>query len=125
MRPLLLIGIVLLAGCTRAAPSAPEGAFATATAARIAGAPQSCVSTSPNHNLRVVDPMTLAYESGGTLYVNRLDAPCPGMRQLSTVMVEAHGTQYCQGDQVRGIEPQSIIPGPRCVLGPWTPYRMR
>jgi hypothetical protein len=125
MRSLVLISAALVvASCTR--PAEPPGAgLARELAGHVAGPAQSCVSTFPNQNLRVIDPSTLAYGYGRTIYVNRLAGPCPGLEQLNTVIVHTYGSQYCRGDRVQGLEPGSIIPGPQCILGNWTPYRMR
>jgi hypothetical protein len=45
------------------------------------------------------------------------------MEPLDTLAVERHGSQYCRGDQVRGLESGRSILGPICILGPFTPYR--
>jgi hypothetical protein len=125
MRSLVFISAALVvSSCTR--PAEPPGAgLARELAGHVAAASQTCVSTFPNQNLRVIDASTLAYGYGRTIYVNRLAGPCPGLDQLNTVIVHSYGSQYCRGDRVQGLEPGSIIPGPQCILGNWTPYRMR
>ena len=128
MRSVIFISAAALsvASCTDQ-PVAPgdTGNFTRELAGRVAsGPPQSCVATQQSTNLRVIDRQTLAYEQGATLWVNRLAAPCPGIEPLNTVIVEPKlGTQYCQGDHIRGLEPGGIIPGPVCFLGRWVPYR--
>ena len=67
--------------------------------------------------------MTLVYRRGGTIWLNRLRATCPALRPTSTLIVEVHGSQYCRGDRFRTIEPGQSIPGPTCLLGPFTPWR--
>lgn len=124
MRALMLIAAAAtIASCTR--PATPPGSdFARETAGRVAGPAQSCVSTSPAQNLRVLDPQTLAYGWGRTVYVNHLRSPCPAIAQLNTIIVEPGlGGSYCSGDRVRGLEPGAIIAGPTCILGDWVPYR--
>lgn len=126
MRALMLIptAAAVLAGC--ATPATPSGnAFASEVAGRVPGRPMSCVTTFPDQNLRVLDPATLAYGYGRTVYVNHLAAPCPALSQFNTLIVEAQGGQYCRGDRIRGREPGAIIPGPICNLGDWIPYSMR
>jgi hypothetical protein len=127
MRSLVFISATALAiaGCARPAGPNDNTAFSREIAGHVAGASQSCVSTFANQNLRVIDPSTLAYGYGRTIYVNRLAGPCPGLDQLNTVIIRSYGSQYCRGDRVQGLEPGSIIPGPQCILGNWTPYRMR
>jgi hypothetical protein len=123
MRPLVPLIAFALAGCAPQMPEPPNAAFAREVAGYAMGAPQNCVSTMPGQNLRVVDSSTVAYGWGRTIYVNRLPGQCPALSQFNTLIVEAHGGQYCRGDHVRGLEPGAIIPGPSCNLGDWVPYR--
>ena len=122
MRSLALAAVILLAAA-KPVPG-PSAAFLKETAGRTPGPAKSCVSTFPSENLRVLDPMTLAYGNGRTVYINHLPGPCPALSQFNTLIVEAQGSQYCRGDHVRGREPGAIIPGPICNLGDWVPYRM-
>jgi hypothetical protein len=126
MRSLVFIpaAAFILASCTRPAEPAAAG-FARELAGHVAGVPQSCISTFPSQNLRVIDSSTLAYGYGRTVYVNHLPGPCPGIEPLNTIIVHMDGSQYCRGDRVQGREPGAIIPGPQCILGDWTPYTMR
>jgi hypothetical protein len=127
MRSLIFISVaaLALAGCAR--PAEPAGAgLARELAGHVAGPAQSCVTTYPSENLRVIDASTLAYGYGRTIYVNHLAAPCPALEPLNTVIV--HGElagQYCRGDRVQGREPGAIIAGPQCILQNWIPYKMR
>lgn len=131
MRPLLLLLPFALASCAptpqQEAASAQYAAdkFAQEVAGRMPGATGTCVSTFGSENLRVVNRSTLAYGSGRTVQINRLPAPCPGLDQFNTIIVEAHGSQYCRGDRIRSLEPGGIIPGPVCHLGNWTAYTWR
>jgi hypothetical protein len=124
MRALMLIAAAAaIASCSR--PVSPPGSgFAEATAGRIAGPPQTCISSNPAENLHVLDPQTIAYGYGRTIYINRLEAACPAMSAFNTIIVDAStGGQYCRGDRIRGREPGAIIPGPSCNLSDWVPYR--
>jgi len=122
MRALPLLSALLVGAC--AGPVAPPGdASASVTAGRVAGPPQSCVQLRSDTNLRAIDSATLAYGSGSVIYINRLPGSCPGLRDLSTIIAEVHGSAYCRGDRIRANEPGSIIPGPTCNLGEWVPYR--
>ena len=125
MRALMLIAATaLVASCSR--PVIPPGnAFAETVAGRVAGPPQTCISSNPAENLHVIDPQTVAYGYGRTIYINRLAAACPALSQFNTIIAEAStGNEYCRGDRVRGLETGAIIPGPSCNLGDWVPYRM-
>jgi len=125
MRALMLMtAATLIASCSR--PVAPPGAsFAHEVAGRVAGRAQSCISSEQRQGLRVIDPETIGYGWGKTIYVSHLGAPCPGIESTSTLIVEP-GTagQYCRGDHVRGREMGANISGPICILGEWVPYRM-
>ncbi|MDP9414780.1 MAG: hypothetical protein M3Q08_12005 [Pseudomonadota bacterium] len=124
MRSLLLL--IALAGCaaTGGEPGGREAdAFARELAGRTAGEPESCVAAIQNQPLRIVDRRTIAYERGDTIWVNRLERDCPGLRPLNTLIVEVHGSQYCRGDRVRGLETGATIPGPICILRDFVPYR--
>ena len=122
MRAFPLAAGLLVAAC--AGPVVPPGdASASVTAGRVAGPEKSCISASTSEGLRAVDSATLAYGSGSTIYINRLGGSCPGLRDLSTIITEVRGGQYCRGDRIRALEPGAIIPGPPCGLGDWVPYR--
>jgi hypothetical protein len=110
-----------LAGCSAPNPAATPGAV-TEIAGRIAGPPRRCVSIQQNEALRPVDPHTLLYAQGRTIYVNRLAPGCVGIHPTEILIVQAFGSQYCAGDVVRTQDPLSRIPGPSCVLREFIPY---
>ena len=66
---------------------------------------------------------TLVLRRGQTLWINHLADRCPGMRPLTTLIVESKSGAYCRDDLVRSIEPGSTIPGPACRIGDFIPYR--
>jgi hypothetical protein len=106
--PILLV----LAGCAAPGPQGPsrdQEALGRELAGREARAPENCVPA----------------ERGRTLWVNRLEAECPGLRPLDTLVLEVQGSQYCRSDRFRTISAGSTIPGPTCLLGSFTPYRRR
>ena len=128
MRALPLLFIA--AGCAAAGTQAgdrretrDQRALARELAELTPGEAERCVPARQNEALTIVDSRTVVLRSGPTVWVNRLDGPCPGLRPMSTLIVEAHGSQYCRGDRIRGLEPGSSIPGPLCVLRDFTPYR--
>ncbi len=127
MRALILVPVVaaIAAGCSDQPALPPGSAFASEVAGRVAGPAQSCIPTQSQQGLRIIDAATIAYGYGREIYVNHLGAPCPGLEPSSTLIVEP-GTagSYCRGDHVRGREMGANIPGPTCILGDWTPYRM-
>jgi hypothetical protein len=123
MRALMLIATAALVGSCARPAILPGVALAQETAGRVAGPAQTCVSSEPNQNLRVLDKQTLAYGWGSTVYVNHLPGPCPGLDLTSTLIVSAQAGQYCRGDHVQAREMGAIIAGPTCNLGDWIPYR--
>lgn len=114
---------LLLAGCAQALAPADQGT----ALARVAGAPtgpaRACVSPSQGEAMMVVDEQTVAYRFGRSLWVSRLESPCPGLTPTSTILIERFGSQVCRGDRIRTIEPGLSIPGGACLLGDFTPHR--
>lgn len=121
---LLAIGLVTIAGCTAAVPiDGPGSAFSAAVAGRVAGESKTCVPRIGRSALIPVDSRTLTVDNGRVLWVARLPSSCPGLRPLTTLIVETTGTDYCQGDLFSAIEPGSSIAGPKCVLPEFVAYR--
>ena len=121
-----LVFLLALGGCAAMGPgpeTRDQEAFARDLAGRTAGAPEACVAAIQNQPLRIVDRQTIAYDRGDTIWVNRLDSNCPGLRPFNTLIVEVQGSQYCRGDRIRALEPGSSIPGPVCILRDFVPYR--
>jgi hypothetical protein len=129
MRATLLLAPILIAGCSatdgRQSSSRDMEALERLLADRVAGPPQDCVPQRPGASLRAADRRTILYDTGREIWVNRLDAECPGLRPDSTLVIEAHDSRYCRLDRVRAIEPGATIPGPVCALRSFTPYRRR
>jgi hypothetical protein len=122
----LLPLLILVAGCAAAgtqSESREQRDLARELAGRTAGPADRCIPSHQGQALQIVDQRTIAYRNGGTIWVNRLDSPCSGLRPLNTLIVDMHGNQYCRGDRVRGLEPGSGIAGPACLLGDFVPYR--
>ena len=115
--PLLLLAPACAAGSARQADLSLE------LAGRSAGPAQDCVASSPGANLAARDNRTLVYRRGDTIWVNRLAAACPGLDPMSTLIVDVHGSSHCRGDRFRAVEPGLTVPGPHCLLGPFTPWR--
>ncbi|MEA3032673.1 MAG: hypothetical protein QOH86_689 [Sphingomonadales bacterium] len=124
MKPIPALALLLvLAACAVPSPGSGDPAFERELATRAAGPPQDCVSASPAGALTIVARGTVGYRDGRTLWVNRLSGVCADMEPQDTLAVDARGGQYCRGDHVRAVEPGRPIPGPVCILGPFTPYR--
>ena len=123
----VLFPLLLLGACAVDRPSdtSDGDSLASVIGDRVAGAPQRCITPQPSDPARIVDDRTIVYGRVGTIYVNRLDHACPGLRPLATVIVERTGGQLCRNDHIRTIETGASIPGPVCFLGDFTPYRLR
>ena len=121
--PLLLI----LGGCAAPHADSPSGhsdALSRELAGRTAGAPEQCIpALSQTTGLVAIDRRTLVYRQGRTIWVNRLEAECPGLDPNDTLIVELHGSQYCRNDLFRTMDAGARIPGPTCRLGDFVPYR--
>lgn len=119
----LAIGLaVLAAGC---APGQPAGGSPAIPeiAGRTAGTPQSCVPSDRQTSLRIIDERTALYGGGPrTVWVNRLKSDCPGADRMDILVAQPTGAQYCNGDQVRVLDPLTQVPGPVCILGDFVPY---
>ena len=125
MRALILL--LALGGCAAGRVGDEETsesrALARQLAERSAGAPQECAPRFEGQSLNAVDRRTIVYDAPGTLWVNRLEADCPGLRPDSVLVVETFGDRYCRNDLFRAVERGSSIPGPYCRLGEFTPHR--
>ena len=124
MRVLIpLLAAATLLSCSYPPPP-PGVALAQETSGRVAGPPQTCITSNPAQNLHALDAQTIEYGWGRTVYINHMTSACPGIGPTSTLIVQPFlGGQYCRGDLVHGRELGSTIPGPTCVLGNWVPYR--
>ena len=113
---------VLLAGLAgAAAPAAPRDK--DPLAGRIAGKAVDCVDQSQLGGPDVIDDRTILYrQSLGRIWRNDLAAACPGLRPQTTLIVEIYGSQLCRNDHFRSRDAGSVIPGPLCRLGKFTPY---
>ncbi|MDB5678466.1 hypothetical protein [Sphingomonas bacterium] len=108
-----------LAGLAGAAAPAAER---DPLAGRAAGKPVDCVDQARLGGPEIIDSRTLLYRDGRTIWRNDLPAACPGLRPMATLIVELYGSQLCRNDHVRAQEVGSVIPGPVCRLGSFTPY---
>lgn len=119
----VVLGIVLVAGGCAAVDDNAQEDLARELAGRPAGAAQNCVSANQSQSLQAVDRSTVVLRSADAIWVNRLGRNCPGLRPMSTIIVEGFAGQFCRGDRFRAIEAGSSSPGPTCVLAQFVPYR--
>ena len=90
---------------------------------RVAGKPESCISTFSQGNLRVLDGTALVYDAGRTIWVNRPD----DARNLDDDdILVTHNTmagQLCRLDIVRTVDRGGHFPTGFISLGDFVPYR--
>lgn len=123
MRLLPLLLVASACAATGGDPSRGEAGLERELAGRTAGEPRDCVSITSGANLAARGRHTLVLEQGGTLWVNRLAAACPGLDEMSQIVIDVHGSQYCRNDHFRARRSGESILGPICRLGSFTPYR--
>jgi hypothetical protein len=123
MRPLPLLLFASACAAAGTGPSDGETGLERELAGRTAGEPRDCVSISSGANLVARGRQILVYRQGDAIWVNRLAAFCPGLEEMSQIVIEVHGSRYCRGDRFRTRHPGESIPGPICLLGRFTPYR--
>ena len=115
-----------LAGSCAASQPAPTAVpkGVAELAKRTAGKPQRCVTVEPGLLFRVsdADPRLLLYDDGKTISASVL-APGCGFQAGQSVVPDESASYYCRGDFVRAGSRQTLIPGSRCALGDFTPYR--
>jgi hypothetical protein len=127
MRNLVVVAGIALASCSAGEVRGPtyNPGFARELAGRVAGPPQTCISTFGDQNVRPIDSRTIAYGSGRTIYVSQLRSDCPSLSPHNSLIIERTGSQLCRGDRIRAFEPGAIIPGPICIVQDWVPHRTR
>lgn len=128
MRTVVVIGALALAGCAASAEPqsrAQERAaneLAKALDGRVAGTPQDCISAMGADGPQIIDRRTMLYRQGRKVWRNDLPESCPGLDEDDLLIVEIWGSQLCRNDRFHAQERTSIIPGPSCRLGKFTPY---
>lgn len=110
-----------LAACAAPRPAGDDSAFERNLAGRTPGPAQDCVLAGSG-DLTIVARGIVGYRSGGTLWVSRLPEACAYMQPADALAIEAYEGRYCRGDRVSALSPGSALPGPTCLLGPFTPY---
>jgi hypothetical protein len=125
MAPIRIFALLLaLAGCASPQPTGGDPALERELAGRTAGPAQDCVPAGVGGGgLVIVARGTVGYRSGDTLWISRLPGACASMQPADALVLEARDGRYCRGDRVSALSPGSVLPGPACLLGPFTPYR--
>lgn len=128
MRKVILAGMLALAGCSANAAmeqsrsDAAAKDLAEALEGRSPGKPVDCVSTTSLNGPQIIDNKTMLYNSGKRVWRQDVVGGCPGMSPFDTIVAELHGSQICRNDRFRAVEPGTVVPGPYCRFGQFTPY---
>lgn len=126
----LLLLTAALAGCATAPPPAARTAEAQAKlqqliAGRAPGQAVGCLPSYSTRDMRVIDDNTIAFRSGGDLYVNDLSAG--GCTQLGsgfyTLVTRSQSGSLCSGDIAHVTDITSGMTVGSCTLGDFIPYR--
>ena len=91
---------------------------------KIAGDPQSCITTRPTTQSSIIGNQAILYRQGAVVYRNDLDGICPTLTSDSVLVSQRYGSsQLCSGEVVQVRDPHSGVSFGSCVLGEFTPYR--
>ena len=89
---------------------------------RIAGEPTSCIRSSPNDRVRVIDDTAIVYGRGRTIYVNRTRRPKDIDDSDAMVVRRFSSSQLCRQDIVTTIDRSSGIFTGSLFLDEFVPY---
>jgi len=70
---------------------------------RVAGKPQSCISTFNGDYLQIVDKTAVVYDSGKTIWVSRPNQP-DRLDEDDILVVERSGGQLCKLDRITTVD---------------------
>ncbi len=107
----------------KAEPTQGEIKLAKLLEGRVAGEPQSCISVSPNYDLRVINKTALVYKSGGTIYVNVPRNARSIDDDDTLVRRTTMGSRVCNTDIITTVDLTSGMYTGNVVLGDFVPYR--
>lgn len=120
----LLPLFALAAGCAGAATQRDDSAdLAKETAGKVAEKPRSCIPLDDARGAKIYNDAIIYRVSRRLTYVNAAKG-CNTFDPDPIFVNEVRGSQLCRGDVIRTVSRSGGIPGPFCVLGEFTPYRM-
>ncbi|MDD3798431.1 MAG: hypothetical protein PHE36_04545 [Novosphingobium sp.] len=99
---LVLGGTAATAGTTRAEKG--EARLQKMLEGRVAGEPQSCITTLGPDRLQVIDGTAVVYDGGKTIYVARPSSPDQLSRDDILVIERHSGSQLCNTDIIRTMD---------------------
>ena len=120
----LTAGSLLLAGVAADAKPrlTPEEALAKKLEGRVAGAPVNCIYLPRVMKTQVYNKTAIAYESGSTIWVNRPQSGASILNNNDIMLTTPQGSQLCNVDIVRIIDPMVGFWRGTVGLGQFVPY---
>lgn len=120
---LLTLATVALASCADDGPGRPPVPW---PAAKVVGAPESCIPLNQLRETRIRDDWTIDFiGDGGKVWRNTLTNRCSGLRSNDAITYETSLTQLCSVDIVYILErTPDLHRGPACSLGKFVPVRL-
>lgn len=114
----ILLGAVLLAGCTSDDNRTPR-----AEQRWVADGPEvGCINRNQVRSTEVVDDSTINFiVSNRRMFVNRLPNSCPGLASRRTFKVNTRTTQFCSANSITVMTGPGSQRGPTCGLGRFQP----
>lgn len=115
-------GLALAAGAHAGERPSGEERLAKMLEGRVAGEPESCISTFPSPQLTVIDGTALVYKRGNTLWVNRTDHP-HAIDDDDALVTRQFGTRLCNTDIVTTVDRNAMFYTGNIFLSEFVPYR--
>ena len=95
---------------------------------RVAGQPQSCLSTFRTQDMVVVDERTILYRDGSNrVWRNEMNGPCSGLGRPGTAIVTRQfgGSGPCRGEIAQIVDTSAGFTVGSCSFGDFVPYTGR
>lgn len=126
----LVAGALAVAGCATAPQRAERSPEAEAQLARllegkVAGQPQSCLSSFRTQDMTVIDERTILYRDGSNrVWRNDMLGPCTGLGRPGTAIVtrQVSGGTLCRGEIAQIIDTAAGFTTGSCAFGDFVPY---
>ena len=130
MKQIVILSLAALtAGCMAEEPletrPRAQAQLAQELAGRVAGPPQSCVSSRDVRGNRSAGEGAIIFEgvTRSTIYVNRPRGGCPELGMNRALVTRSTTGRLCSGDITEVVDPTSGFYFGGCALGEFTPYR--
>jgi len=125
---LLLIGAFVV-GCTTTSAqpmrsAAKQQEYEKLLTGKVAGPPQSCLSSYHNNDMVVIDESTIAFRQGSSLvYINHMQGGCSNLGGNYALVTKQFGSaQLCRGDIAQVVDLTNHFTVGSCVFGDFIPY---